>query len=108
MVHGEEEATKAQNAARALFQGAKAQGSIPFTEFEKSVFEKGVGLLDLLKEVKLTKSNSEGRRLVEQGGITIDDKKVEDTNKIVTLEDFQNDKILIRKGKKVYHQVKIK
>ncbi len=42
MVHGEEEATKAQNAARALFQGAKAQGSIPFTEFEKSVFEKGV------------------------------------------------------------------
>ena len=107
-IHGEEEAIKAQNAARALFEGANAGGSIPFTEFEKSNFENGVGVLDLLKEVGLTKSNSEGRRLVQQGGITIDDKKVDDVNKTVTLDDFEDGKILIRKGKKVYHQIRIK
>ena len=108
MVHGEEEATKAQDAAKALFQGAKDEGSIPFTEFEKSTFEEGIGILNLLKDVNLTKSNSEGRRLIEQGGITIDEKKVKDINRTITLDDFKDGKILIRKGKKVYHQIKIK
>lgn len=108
MVHGEEEATKAQEAARSLFEGAKDEGSIPFTEFKGSTFEEGIGVLDLLKTVGLTKSNSEGRRLVEQGGITIDEEKVEDINKTITLDDFKDGKILIRKGKKVYHQIKIK
>ena len=108
MVHGEEEAIKAQEASRALFEGAMAGGSIPFTELDESTFEKGMGILDLLKEVKLTKSNGEGRRLVEQGGITIDDEKVEDINKTITLKDFKDGKLLIRKGKKVYHQIRIK
>ena len=108
MVHGEEEAKKAQNAARALFEGATAKGSIPSTEFEKSAFENGYGILDLLKEIELTKSNSEGRRLVEQGGITIDDAKVDDINRTIALNDFKDGKILIRKGKKVYHQIRIK
>jgi tyrosyl-tRNA synthetase len=107
-IHGEEEAIKAQNASRALFEGAKEEGSIPFTEFENSIFEKGIGILNLLKETGLTKSNSEGRRLIEQGGITIDENKVEDVNKIITLDDFIDGKILIRKGKKVYHQIRIK
>ena len=107
-IHGEEEAIKAQNAARALFEGANAGGSIPFTEFEKSNFENGIGVLDLLKEVGLTKSNSEGSRFVQKGGIPIDDKKVDDVNKTVTLDDFEDGKILIRKGKKVYHQIRIK
>ncbi len=57
MVHGEKEATKAQNAAKSLFQGSKDEGAIPFTEFEKSTFEKGMGILNLLKDVDLTKSN---------------------------------------------------
>ncbi|MCF6464593.1 tyrosine--tRNA ligase [Clostridium sp. Cult2] len=108
MVHGEEEATKAQNAARALFEGSKERGSIPFTEFDKNLLEKGIGILDLIKDVGLTKSNSEGRRLIEQGGLSIDDVKVEDINKIITLKDFEDGKILIRKGKKVYHQIRIK
>ena len=97
MVHGEDEALKAQNAARALFEGAKDEGSIPFTEFKKSTFQEGVGILNLLKDLGLTKSNSEGRRLIEQGGITIDEEKVEDINKIITLDDFKDGKILIRK-----------
>lgn len=107
LIHGEEEATKAQNAARALFSGGLDEGSIPFTEMDKKVFEEGIGILDLLKELGLTKSNGEGRRLVEQGGIVIDDVKVEAIDKKVTLDDFKNGKILIRKGKKVYHQVRI-
>lgn len=107
LIHGEEEATKAQNAARALFSGGVDEVSIPFTEMDKKIFEEGIGILDLLKELGLTKSNGEGRRLVEQGGIVIDDVKVEAIDKTVTLDDFKDGKILIRKGKKVYHQVRI-
>ena len=107
LIHGEEEAEKAQNAARALFSGGIEEGSIPFTEMDKNIFEEGIGILDLMKNLGLTKSNGEGRRLVEQGGVTIDDIKVESIDKKVTLEDFKDDKILIRKGKKIYHQVRI-
>ncbi|MBU5257301.1 tyrosine--tRNA ligase [Tissierella praeacuta] len=107
LIHGEEEANKAQQAAKALFSGGIDEGSIPFTEMDKTVFEKGIGILDLLKDINLTKSNSEGRRLVEQGGITIDDIKVESIDKQVTLDDFKDGKIMIRKGKKVYHQIRI-
>ena len=107
LIHGEEEATKAQNTARALFTGGVDESSLPFTEMDKSIFEEGIGILDLLKNLDLTKSNGEGRRLVEQGGITIDDVKVETIDKKVTLDDFKDGKILIRKGKKIYHQVRI-
>ena len=74
---------------------------------DKSIFENGIGILDLLKDLGLTKSNSEGRRLVEQGGITIDDVKITSIDKKVNIDDFNDGKILIRKGKKVYHQVRI-
>ena len=74
---------------------------------DKSIFEEGIGILDLLKDLGLTKSNSEGRRLVEQGGISIDDVKVETIERKVTLDDFKDGKIMIRKGKKVYHQLRI-
>ncbi len=107
MIHSEEEATKAQNAARALFSGGMEEGSIPSTDMDKKIFEDGISIIDLLKDLGLSKSNSEGRRLIEQGGITIDDVKVESMDKKVTLDDFKDNKILIRKGKKVYHQVKI-
>lgn len=107
-IHGEEEAIKAQQAAKALFAGGAEEGSIPSTEMDKSIFENGIGIIDLLKETGLIKTNSEGRRLIEQGGITIDDIKVETNDKQVTLNDFNDGKILIRKGKKVYHQVKFK
>ncbi|NLK44581.1 MAG: tyrosine--tRNA ligase [Tissierellia bacterium] len=107
MIHGEEEAAKAQKAAKALFYGGAEEGSIPFTEMYRSVFEEGIGILDLLREVGLTKSNSEGRRLIEQGGISIDDVKVQTIDKKVTIDEFKDGKIMIKKGKKVYHQVRI-
>ena len=107
MIHGEEEAKKSELAAKSLFSGKADEGSIPFTEMNSSIFKEGIGILDLLKDLGLTKSNGEGRRLVEQGGISIDDVKVETIDKSVTLDDFKDNKILIRKGKKVYHQVRI-
>lgn len=107
LIHGEDEAKKSETAAKSLFSGSADEGSIPFTNMEKEIFQKGIGILDLLTELELTKSNGEGRRLVQQGGISIDDIKVEDINKQVTIKDFQDGKILIRRGKKVYHQVRI-
>ncbi|NLN15432.1 MAG: tyrosine--tRNA ligase [Tissierellia bacterium] len=107
-IHGEEEAIKAQKASRALFAGAKEDGSIPFTEMERSIFEEGINIVDLIKDIGLAKSKSEGRRLIQQGGLSIDDVKVDSIDRVVNLDDFQEDKILIRKGKKVYHQVRIK
>lgn len=107
MIHGEEEAQKSEKAARSLFGGSAEEGSIPYTEMEKDLFTEGIGILDLLKELGLTKSNSEGRRLVQQGGISIDDVKVEDIKREISLDDFKDGKILIKKGKKVYHQVRI-
>ncbi len=106
-IHGEEEAIKAQEAAKALFSGGAEAGSIPFTEMEKSNFEEGMGILDLLRHLNLIASNGEGRRLIEQGGITIDDMKVQAIDRKVELKDFKDGKILIRKGKKIYHQVRI-
>lgn len=107
-VHGEEEAVKSQEAARALFKTGSDSENIPTTELEKDIFEEGKNLIDLLKELSLIKSNSEGRRLIEQNGISIDGEKINDVNKVLTVEDFKEDKILIKKGKKVYHQVKFK
>ena len=74
---------------------------------EESKFQEGIGVLDLLRELGLIKSNGEGRRLIQQGGISIDDVKVSEIDKKVSLEDFSDRKILIKKGKKVYHQVRI-
>lgn len=107
IIHGEDKATRAQQAARSLFSGSQDKGSIPFTEMDRSIFEEGIGIVDLLRDLGLIKSNSEGRRLIQQGGITIDEVKVENTDRVVILDDFQDGKILIRKGKKIYHQVRI-
>ncbi|QQY79511.1 tyrosyl-tRNA synthetase [Keratinibaculum paraultunense] len=109
MVHGEEEAKKAQKASRALFEGDKVdEASIPFTELEKEIFKEGIGILDLLTKVGLTQSNSEARRLIKQGGISINDEKANDISKVITLDDFKDGKLMLRKGKKVYHQIRIK
>jgi tyrosyl-tRNA synthetase len=107
MVHGTEEAEKALEASKALFSGGAESESIPSTDMDRKIFEEGIGILDLMRDLGLIKTNSEGRRLIEQGGVTIDNNKIEAADKMVTLDDFNEEKILIRKGKKVYHQVKI-
>lgn len=107
LIHGEEEAEKAKEASRALFVSGAESENIPFTEISRSEFKDGKGILDLLKELNLIKSNSEGRRLIEQNGISIDGEKVKSFDTVITEDNFKEDKILIRKGKKIYHQVKL-
>lgn len=107
-VHGEEAAAEAQKAARALFAGGGQEGSIPTTEMATADFEgDGVGLLNLLKEVGLTSTTSEGRRLVEQGGVTLNEKAVTDVRYNVTAADFEDNQLKIRKGKKKFHLIKL-
>lgn len=107
IVHGEDEANKAKDASLSLFGGAMAGGSIPTTEMEKSIFEAGVNILDVLINVKLVPSKSEARRLIQQGGIKVSDQKVESIDHIIKISDFKDNAILIQKGKKVFHQIKI-
>ena len=107
MFHGEKEADNALKAAKALFADGVDESSIPTSNMDKSIFHEGIGILDLMREVGLIKTNSEGRRLVQQGGISIDGEKVTEINKIVNLEDFKDGKILMQKGKKNYHRIQI-
>ncbi len=107
IVHGEEEAKKAQEASRALFAGGVSGGSIPTTNMDKSNFENGFNILDILVSLKLAPSKSEARRLVQQGGIKVNDIKIENIEHNITIKDFNENKILIQKGKKVFHQVEI-
>lgn len=104
MVHGEEEARKAQDAARALFSGNGDDANMPTTELD--TLESGL-LLDLLIKAGLTTSKGEGRRLVEQGGISVDNEKVTDPNLVISEEALRNG-IKIKKGKKVFHKIILK
>lgn len=107
LVHGEEEANNAQKAAKALFGSGREEGSIPTTEIEEEIFNEGIEILTLLQDVGLTSSKSEGRRLIQQGGLTLDETRVDDFNLKIKKEDFKDGKLMIRKGKKVYHLVKL-
>ena len=107
IVHNEEEAIKAQTAARALFGGGANGGSIPTTELSKSEFTDGMDILTLLTTVKLAPSRAEGRRLVQQGGIKVNEVKVDTIERKITLDDFNDGEILIQKGKKNFHKVKL-
>ena len=106
MVHGEEEAKKAQEAARALFSGAGDDANMPTTELD-SLEEGGNLLLNLLMKAGLTTSKGEGRRLVEQGGISVDNEKVTDPNLVISIEKLKSG-IKIKKGKKIFHKIILK
>jgi len=103
MVHGEEEAKKAQEAARALFSGQGNDENMPTTTLQ-SANEEGELLLNLLVASGLTSSKGEGRRLVEQGGISVDGNKVTDPN-LVIAKDLLVNGIKIKKGKKIFHKI---
>ncbi|MBQ4346976.1 MAG: tyrosine--tRNA ligase, partial [Firmicutes bacterium] len=105
--HGEAEAAKAQEAARALFGSGAANASAPTTELPASDFESGMDILSLMLKAGLIPSKGEGRRLVTQGGVKLNGAKVEAFDRIVKTEDFENNELLIQKGKKVFHKIKI-
>lgn len=107
LVHGEEEAQKALNAARALFSGEGDDTNMPTTELTKEEMGEDVGILDLLVLIKLAASKGEARRLIDQGGISINGQKISDVNLRIKQEDL-SDPIKIKKGKKVFHKVVLK
>ncbi len=108
LVHGEEEAAKAQDAARALFSGGGDLNNVPKTQIPASDFEgEGKGVVALIAELKLVSSRGDGFRTIEQGGLSIDDVKVADTKLMITKEMFQDGKIMIKKGKKTFHLVEL-
>ncbi|MEE3333852.1 MAG: tyrosine--tRNA ligase [Ruminococcus sp.] len=105
LVHGEEEAQKAQEAARALFGAGTNTDNMPSTELSQSDLTDEFSVLDLLTKCSLIPSRKEGRRLIQQGGVSIDGKKVEDPFEKITAEMFaENGYVVIKKGKKVYHK----
>ena len=106
-IHGKEKAEAALEASKSLFKGAGDAGAIPSTKMDEGDFTEGMGLLNLMRDLELIQSNGEGRRLIKQGGVRINDKRVESPTREVSLDDFEDGKIMIRKGKKVYHQVEI-
>lgn len=108
LVHGEEEAKKALETSKSLFEGHVADENMPTTEMESAVFEEGIGILNLLTNLELTKSNGEARRLVQQNGVKLNGETVADFKKEITLDDFKDGEIIIQKGKKVFQKVKIK
>ena len=108
LVHGEEEARKAQDAARALFAGGGNMDDVPKTRMPASSFEgEGMGVVSLIAELKLVSSKGDGFRTIEQGGLTINDEKVTDSKLMVTKDMFSDGKILIKKGKKTFHLVEL-
>ncbi len=105
MIHGKEEADKAQEAARALFGSKQNTDNMPSTELIDDDFTEGaIGVLDLLSKCGLIPSKKEGRRLIEQGGISIDDKKISEVTAKLDKSAFEKGYAVIKKGKKVFHK----
>lgn len=104
LVHSEEEAEKAQQAARALFGGGSDNSDMPSTELTDEDFENGsVSVLDMMMKGAMIKSKGEGRRLIQQGGVSVNDEKVSDPYASISKDDFK-DGVIIRKGKKVFRK----
>ena len=106
LVHGQEEADKAMSAAKAIFAAGGDSENMPSTQLEASDFTDGaIGILNLMVRCKLCKSNGEARRLIEQGGVSVNDAKVTDPKATVTEADFgEKGYVVIKKGKKVFHK----
>ncbi len=104
LVHGEEEAIKARDAAEAVFSNGGVSADMPTSEVSDDDI-KDKTILDLLVMIKLIPSKGEGRRLVQQNGLTVNDVKVTDPNMLVTDDLFREDGMIVKKGKKVFHRI---
>lgn len=109
LVHGEEEAKKAQEGARALFAGGANTENMPSTELTDEDFQEGsIDLITMLVKTGLVPSRSEGRRAIEQGGVSIDGEKITDIKHTVKKEDFNEEGMVLKRGKKKFHKVCVK
>ncbi|WP_151073493.1 tyrosine--tRNA ligase [Borreliella turdi] len=105
IVHGEAEALKVQEASFAAFRGSGDRSNIPFFKFSFSSIEEEVLLVNLMLDSKIVLSKSEGRRLINSGGVYINGKRVENQNHCLTKEDFNNNEIELRVGKKKFLRI---
>lgn len=107
IVHGEEEAAKAQKAAREVFAKGGVSDDMPTKTYPAAELEEGKDIITLLVDAKLCGTRSDARRMVQQGGVSVNGEKVTDFNKVFTFADFdENGVLLLKKGKKGYCQVK--
>ncbi len=106
LIHGEEEAVKAQQAAEALFGGAAAAGSIPTTEISEEELANDARLIAWMAKVGMTKSNGEARKAVQQGGVSVNDEKITDPDYAFTKEALA-DGIVVKKGKKTFYKFEL-
>lgn len=107
LIHSEEDAMNAQEAARALFGKGTESENMPTTEITKDELGAGMSVIDMMTKTNLIKTKSEGRRLIEQSGVTVNDVIISDVNAVITAADFEDEKLIIKKGKKVYHRIKL-
>ena len=108
LVHGEEEAKKAEESAKALFGAGGSSANMPTSVLTDADFENGsINVLSMLVTTGLCPSRGEARRLVQQGGVMVDDVKVASIDESLVRERFEGEGIIVRKGKKVYHRVKV-
>ena len=108
LVHGEEEAKKAEESAKALFGAGGSSANMPTSVLTDADFENGsINVLSMLVTTGLCPSRGEARRLVQQGGVMVDDVKVASIDESLARERFEGEGIIVRKGKKVYHRVKV-
>ena len=103
LIHSEEDAIKAQEAAQALFGSGNNIDDMPSTTLDAV----GKTVIDVLVEAKLVPSKSEARRLIQQGGVAVDDVKVTDTAATLNASDFEKGYVIIKKGKKTYHKIEL-
>ena len=107
IVHGEEEDKKAQEAAKALFVPGGVAGSVPTYTYPKETLEAGVDIVSILVDTKLAPTRSEARRLVKQGGVTVNDVKVPSFDAVYGSKDFNDSEaFMVKKGKKGFYQIK--
>jgi tyrosyl-tRNA synthetase len=105
LVHGEDEADKAMKAAEALFENAGDSENMPGTALSRETLESNSKIVDILVLTGLTSSKGEGKRLIQQGGIYVNDERIDSFDRNISEKDFAGGSMMIRKGKKVYHRV---
>jgi tyrosyl-tRNA synthetase len=104
-IHGESEARQAQAAAQALFGGGSLDGSVPTTEIAADAFSEGMNVIDLLEQAQIIASRGEGRRLIQQGGLKINEAKIASFDHRISAADFREGVLMIQKGKKGFHRI---
>ncbi len=105
MVHGEEEAQKALAASKALFGQGQDMSDVPMVKIDRSSIEGTISINDLLFETKIVATKSEGRRLVQQGGVYLNEETVTSHDQMIGMDDFNEGTAMIRKGKKKHYKV---